>query len=75
MKTKAKPRPKPGSIGQRIRERREALGLLQRDVQQRCDFGTLISEYELDKKQPSLRNLVKLAAALETTPNTILGVS
>jgi transcriptional regulator with XRE-family HTH domain len=57
----------PRLIGDRIRERRRALGLSQRDLSQPGISYAYISRIESGQRRPSLKALRKLASKLETT--------
>ena len=57
----------PRSIGDRIRERRRALGLSQRDLSQPGISYAYISRIESGQRRPSLKALRKLAPKVETT--------
>ena len=57
----------PRLIGDRIRERRRALGLSQRDLSQPGISYAYISRIESGQRRPSLKALRKLAPKLETT--------
>ena len=57
----------PRLIGDRIRERRRALGLSQRDLSQPGISDAYISRIESGQRRPSLKVLRKLAPKLETT--------
>ena len=55
-------------IGERIKERRLALGLSQEDLQKKTKIkNTMISNFENGKREPNLANIAKIAHALDTT--------
>jgi transcriptional regulator with XRE-family HTH domain len=61
------------SIGQRVRERRQQLGLTQEEVAKALDVTPQhISAIELDQRAPSLDFLVKLAEYLGRTTDFLL---
>jgi transcriptional regulator with XRE-family HTH domain len=63
------------SIGSAIKAQRTALGLSQEQLAQRCGFDrTYISMLERGKRNPSLLNLLRLAAGLETTVSQLTEV-
>lgn len=55
-------------IGERLRERREALGLTQEEVARRCESpritGNVVSRWERGRNRPSASNLEEVAGAL-----------
>ncbi len=54
-----------GRLGQRVRERRTALGLSQEDFAARCDLDrTYISDIERGKRNVGLRNIEVIAKTL-----------
>jgi transcriptional regulator with XRE-family HTH domain len=58
-----------------LRERREELGLTQKEVAFRMPDGTdsqAVSKWERDEHEPSPAKLLTLAAALELTPEELL---
>lgn len=61
------------SIGERIRARRQALGLTQVEVAQRNPNldSNLISRWERGLNVPSAASMVELAEALESTPDEL----
>lgn len=63
-----------GSIGARIRGLREGMGINQSELARKAKVNqTTLSRYELDiVPNPRAPILLKLAAALETTPEYIL---
>jgi transcriptional regulator with XRE-family HTH domain len=62
-------------LGQAIKEQREMLGLSQEKLAARCGFDrTYISMLERGTRNPSLRNLLRLAAGLETTVSQLTEV-
>lgn len=62
-------------FGNRIRERRVALGMSQEELAQKLGYKGRSAVSELERGKNSVRNAMveKLAAALETTPGYILG--
>lgn len=62
------------SIGERIRERREALGLKQPELAELVGVHTVtISKWENNRSEPGQRSLEKLATALHTSRAYLLG--
>jgi transcriptional regulator with XRE-family HTH domain len=62
------------SFGQGLREWRLSQGLTQRAVAQKCGVkAPLICDYESGRRQPSLAQLMRVAAALEAWPCELLG--
>lgn len=60
-------------IGRRIARRRNQLGLKQFEVEERADIGDkYLSNIERAKSIPSTEVIMKLAAALDTTPDEFL---
>ncbi len=60
-------------IGQRIAVRRRALGLRQSDVCERCGINNnYLSNIERAVSIPSLEVLMRICAALDTTPDALL---
>ena len=60
-------------IGKRIKQRRKRLDLTQEEVAERIDISNQhMSNIERAKSIPSTEVLMKLAAALDTTPNEFL---
>jgi transcriptional regulator with XRE-family HTH domain len=57
------------TVGDRIRERRLALGLRQRDLADEGVTYSHISYVEANRRQPSLKALRKLAAKLDVSPH------
>ena len=61
------------AIGKRIARRRRELGLTQAAVEERADLGEkYLSSIERGISIPSTEVIMRLAAALETTPDTFL---
>ena len=57
-------------IGRRIAARREQLGLKQSEVEERADLSyKYLSNIERGISIPSTEDIMRLASALETTPN------
>lgn len=60
-------------LGRVVRRRREALGISQEELADRCRLHrTYISEIERGLKAASLRALLPLAKALRTSPHVLL---
>ena len=60
-------------IGKRIARRRKELGLKQAEVEERADIGfRYLSNIERAISIPSTEVIMRLAAALETTPDEFL---
>ncbi len=60
-------------IGRRIARRRRALGLKQSEVEERADIGyKYLSVIERAYSIPSVEVIMRLAVALETTPDEFL---
>ena len=68
--------PKPLLIlGEAIRQHRQRLSLSQESLAERCGFDrTYISMLERGKRNPSLLNLLRLAAGLGTSVSTLTEV-
>ena len=61
------------SIGKRIAHRRKSLGLKQSEVEERAEIGyKYLSSIERGLSIPSIEVVMRLAAALDTTPDTFL---
>jgi transcriptional regulator with XRE-family HTH domain len=61
-------------VSDRLRERRHELGRTQEQVAQDADMNvTQYNAYERGRSLPSSVTLPRLAKALETTPQTLLG--
>lgn len=60
-------------IGRRIAQRRRALGLRQAEVEERAELGyKYLSNIERGISIPSTEVIMRLAAALDTTPDAFL---
>lgn len=60
-------------LGLRIKEQREYSHISQKELGAKIGIcESSISYYENGTKTPSIENLIKLATALETTPNELL---
>lgn len=60
-------------IGRRISERRKQLGLKQAEIEERADIGyKYLSNIERGISIPSTEVVMRLAAALDTTPDAFL---
>lgn len=60
-------------IGKRIAHRRKSLGLKQSEVEERAEIGyKYLSSIERGLSIPSIEVVMRLAAALDTTPDTFL---
>ena len=63
-------------IGERIGRQRKKLNLSREELGERINVSTnTIANYELDRREPPFDTLIKLAYALEVTPNDLLGVN
>lgn len=64
-------------IGNRIRLRREELGLTQDTLAHMCGYTSrsTIAKIEAGANEMTNKKLVKLAKALETTPEYLLGIA
>lgn len=62
-------------IGQRIKERREALGLTQKELATKMGYksNTTINKVELGINDVTQTNIVKYAEALNCTPGYLMG--
>ena len=61
------------NFGKAVRNKREGFALSQEDLAEAANFDrTYISLLERGKRNPSLSNLCRLAAALTTTPSNLL---
>ena len=62
-----------GEIGKRIARRRKELGLKQSEVEEKADLSyKYLSNIERGISIPSTEVIMRLASALETTPNEFL---
>lgn len=62
------------ALGERIKYRREMLGLTQRELAAKVGLTHgAIALYELGKREPDLQTLQRIAAALNTTMSYLLG--
>ncbi|WP_269717201.1 helix-turn-helix domain-containing protein [Caulobacter sp. NIBR2454] len=62
-------------LGQAIRKQREALGLSQEKLAEKCGFDrTYISMIERGTRNPSFLNLLRLADGLSTSVSTLTEV-
>ena len=62
-----------GEIGKRIARRRKELGLKQSEVEEKADLSyKYLSNIERSVSIPSLEVIMRLAAALDTTPDELL---
>ena len=60
-------------IGKRIARRRKELGLKQSEVEEKADLGyTYLSNIERSISIPSVEVIMRLAVALDTTPDEFL---
>jgi transcriptional regulator with XRE-family HTH domain len=65
--------PAHAAFGEAIRQRRGELGLSQEALAEACDLDrTYISGIERGNRNPSLTNILKIAAALNTRPADLL---
>jgi transcriptional regulator with XRE-family HTH domain len=62
------------TVGQRIKQRREALGLTQEELAQKVGYASRssINKIELSRELPS-RKIALMANALDTTPSFLMG--
>lgn len=61
-------------FGARLKLLRQALGLKQADLAEKLKVSTpAIAVYETGKREPSLKNLIQLSRALNTTTDWLLG--
>lgn len=64
------------AIGARMRDRRKAVGMTQQAVADATEIDrAYIARIETGVVAPNLRHLVRIAVALKTTPNHLLGYS
>ena len=62
-----------GEIGKRIARRRKELGLKQSEVEEKADLGyKYLSNIERSISIPSVEVIMRLAVALDTTPDEFL---
>ena len=60
-------------IGKRIARRRKELGLKQSEVEEKADLGyKYLSNIERSSSSPSVEVIMRLAVALDTTPDEFL---
>jgi len=63
------------TLGERIKAKRESLGMTQRDVAKTMDLDSSdISRYETDRNAPELDTFIRLCRALKTTPDELLQI-
>lgn len=63
-------------LGERIMEACTALGINQAELARRTDLSPQrLNNYILNKRPPDIQSLVKIANALNVTPDELLGVS
>lgn len=56
------------TLGQRLREQRESMGWTQTDVAKLSGINSMaVSHFECDRREPSIRNAVKLCKALNVS--------
>jgi transcriptional regulator with XRE-family HTH domain len=61
------------SLGERVRERREAQGLSQEALAERCEVHwTFLGQVERGRRNLNLQNLLKLAAGLGVDPGELV---
>lgn len=61
--------------GERLKSRRERLGLSQQELGDRVGMAyQAISRYEANRSEPSAETLAKMAAALEVSADYLLGL-
>jgi transcriptional regulator with XRE-family HTH domain len=65
--------PATQAFGQRVRERREALGLSQEALAHRCNVHwTFLGQVERGRRNVSLHNLLKIAKGLGVDPGELM---
>lgn len=65
--------PAHAAFGTAIREIRNEIGISQEALADRCDLDrTYVSGIERGERNPSLTNILKIAAALNTRPGDLL---
>jgi len=63
------------TFGLRLHDLRQALGLTQEEVGNRCNLtGAAISHFEADRRDPSLKNIRKICKGLGCNPNMLIDV-
>jgi transcriptional regulator with XRE-family HTH domain len=68
--------PAHAAFGEAIRQMRGELGLSQEALAEACDLDrTYISGIERGSRNPSLTNILKIAAALNISPANLLGLA
>lgn len=61
------------SVGERIRELRKAIGYTQKELAEKSGVATVsIQQYERGVRQPQLRQLIRIAAALGVNWNSLV---
>lgn len=64
------------TVGLRIKQRRQQLGLTQADLSLLADISqTMISKYEAAQHEPAAHALFQLAKALDTSTDWLLGLT
>lgn len=62
------------TIGERIKKYRKVAGMTQRELAEKCGSATgTIQQYELDKRQPRVEQLQKIAHILNVSVSELLG--
>lgn len=62
------------TIGDKIRNYRKLAGLTQNELAQKCEVAEItIRQYEGNKRQPRIEQLIKIADALNISSNDLLG--
>lgn len=62
------------SAGEAIKEARKKKGLTQKQLAQKSDLATItIQQYERNLREPRLANLIKIAHALDVSPESLFG--
>lgn len=67
-------RQKTSSFGKKLKAIRENRGITKREAARLAEITeTTYDSYEYQRREPTLHNLVKIAKALDVTPNELLG--
>ena len=63
-------------FGKKMKHLREALGLTQEDIAKRCGLNaSAISHFESGRREPCLRNIVKICKAFGCSPNVLIDIT
>ncbi len=63
-------------LAQRLRERAQQLGITNAEAARRSGLDERrYAHYAANRREPDLTTLVKIASALKTTPNWLLGIA